>query len=803
MRKMFGVLLLAVIVSIFVSYDARAEEGRGWLGSSIIEISRFHQDPPSLAILCPGAVAPVRISSVASRREACIFGDSGGVRVARYYDAFQTLRYAISMRAETQFYELRGMCEGTSWCAYSQRFDMFISHDVNSSGETGTEIVDNFTRRLSRGMQDGDVYYFLPEEAERQSLFSRGTEVGALSLSSNGEWLALFIPHKGVARLSLTTRDIHWLEGYSFEPGYTAGDDDRGPFNTLAISNNGRVVAGTNRELGLVVYDITGSCGYRGNSALGQLSCPSQAVTDKRAGQPYSDTFVSRFTDDSKKLVAYSDSGEGIDKIFLTPTHYYQDSTPLYVAFGDSFASGEGEYEDKFYLPESSPSSKCHVSRRSYAYLLGASWGIPTINKACSGATSVEVKRVVHSVISAGEPPPSIMSIGMGGNDIDLVGKLKGCLGTGVCQWASTTGRANTVREIDRLLPDFISALSAIQNNTSAPLFVVGYPSVINSTPQATCDVVLGALLSREERQYFEESIQYLNTVLEYASRYAGATYIDVFDSFRGERLCDSSSSFMNGIRLGDDIAPIPFLQNYKAIGAESFHPTPEGHARLARELFNKLKGAWQKPRTNDMTPMSDPSDYWGSVEFGSGSFVTQMFNVSVTSDQVFTSQPSSITLPPGTLRPSSPVAVVVHSTPRQLASVTSQKDGSLYAEVSFPDDLDGYHTLHVLGTTPSGEKVDFYKPVVVANDGGYRGNLPRQGAVATQVTEGAGAQSGVEVSPRFDVPSEVSTAKSPTSGQDKSQKNIARWIPWVAIIVVLAVIVAGLVCILLRRRKV
>jgi lysophospholipase L1-like esterase len=395
-----------------------------------------------------------------------------------------------------------------------------------------------------------------------------------------------------------------------------------------------------------------------------------------------------------------------------TPVSAIPHNVP-YIAFGDSFSSGEGEISDAFYEPTTNTSTnRCHVSIRSYPFVLGNRRGVTTKNYACSGSRISGVEDVLRdsSILSS----EAIISLGIGGNDVDIMGKLKTCLGPGTCNWAKEGKRAATVNETNRLMPKLIELVEQLKQTNPSSLILVGYPSVINTDTNANCRFLVNALLSHDERKYMDESVHYLNDVLEDVANTTGVTFVDTENSLIGERLCDSSEISMNSVRIGEDIAPISFLQNLKIIGAESFHPTPLGHDRMAEAIDEQLNDEWKIDECIDCHASLTPAGYWF---LGASDRQVNAYQFTLNfllGNAIVSGYTHELAIGHGTFMPNSLVQLELHSEVQSLGSFQATGDGSLSGSFTLPQGQEGYHDLHLIGQDASGTDVDVYQTVYI-----------------------------------------------------------------------------------------
>ena len=719
----------------------------------------------------------VLIAGYSNEEVACIYGTDGGLRIAKYYNQNGQAIYGTSFSSDSKFYEIRGMCVEAEYCVYSQSTDTAVLYEPRGDGTYSGMYLDNFSRKLVKHTDDNGAYYTLNQEDSVP--ISAYSTLRAAALSPNGEWSAIEVAGSGLVRLDMRTGLYRWIAMQGIGDGSYSEDAPN-----LAVSNDGQSVAITGWYQGVGVYSIDETCGYEGVRPQNVSWCPVQNI-DQQLLPGFIYGYSPRFTGDGKRLSFVVEGAQGLRKEYFAPTGYGFPVNPKYLAFGDSFTSGEGELNDSFYIEgTNTQSNRCHVSNRSYPYLLSSYWEIVATNHACSGSRIPDVRAKSAIVLAEISASPSVMSLGIGGNDIDLVGKMKSCLGPGTCEWAKPGNRAATTSEMKRLLPSLISLISDLQSNTVAPMFLVGYPLVINPADTARCDLLIGNLLSKEERQYIDESIRYLNRTLETAAQFTDVSYINAQDAFQGERLCDTQESSMNGIRTGGDIAPIPFLQAYKVIGSESFHPTPRGHKRISEILIDKLGGLWEAPSCTGCIADTHVTDYWTAGATLAQLFVTRFAFDFIETNQTLAGEVVPVEFPEGTFSPNSTIKIEIHSEPKELLVTSAATDGSLNTEITLPKEFGGYHSVHAYGTSVSGEDLDIYQTIFVEPDPNAQKNasishsLERQGVAPSQL-QGARLKIAPSSATSFNIPavlglvSQNSQSKIPTASNDSNvQQN-------------------------------
>ena len=174
-----------------------------------------------------------------------------------------------------------------------------------------------------------------------------------------------------------------------------------------AITNDGRYVF---MDDGASLIDISGNCGftinpqaYTGSLDRNFITCPEYPLNPTSAAgyDAYHTSFYLAPDERSATYVLqpypYTSNQQEPKRITLSPKTNSVNGIE-YLALGDSYSSGEGDIGTKadgtnFYLPltDATPNT-CHISSRSYPFLLRDNWGIPSdqmYSVACSGAQVV------------------------------------------------------------------------------------------------------------------------------------------------------------------------------------------------------------------------------------------------------------------------------------------------------------------------------------------------------------------------------------------------------------------------------
>lgn len=443
-----------------------------------------------------------------------------------------------------------------------------------------------------------------------------------------------------------------------------------------------------------------------------------------------------------------------------------------YLALGDSFSSGEGEYsyrpETNFYK-SSTEYNLCHQSQLSYGYLLNATI-IPDAfgSVACSGAKMQDIsfsqsnsqqtyeknpqakgisyninEAKIKSLLLPGYidqrilldyTRPSVATISVGGNDAGFSNVVKACVLNKVIKpyvtkkgdviprtcYDNRDQREQLANSIDAQIPQLTKTFEAVRSGMSGDqrLYVVGYPQAISPDFTVRCDI--GTPVAWSERQFLVNFTYYLNEAIRLAAINAGAVFVDTSNAFvdgsKDYRLCgNQGESAMNDVERNGKSSRKPDDK----ISKESFHPTLFGHILMTRQI---------RQQTNDLTrPMNDPlpAEEWSTrVDDG---YRTQLVGDADKKTGKKTMPQENIA--PDTLYKTGAknsvqivqydaagnAHAVLFSDPVELGPLQVGPDGTISGDIVIPDDVPtGYHQLHIIYSTASGEEKDVYQYVFV-----------------------------------------------------------------------------------------
>lgn len=470
--------------------------------------------------------------------------------------------------------------------------------------------------------------------------------VNAIASSSNGKWLAFEVIDLGIMRFNMDTHEVKRISNVA--PRYGHGMN---PTMNLSISDSGEYIALGGYATPFMIFHATPSCGdtvvtdgmtHRTPIAV---PCPELSLYEHilKEVPGFSDAMNIRLNKDGSEMqfsaLAY----------YAGATRYRTEYTmrvpgdlprpPIkYLALGDSFSSGEGDADwtllflrDNHYLPGTDivgdaakgvPQERCHVSDRSYPFLLRTMMDIPVVKMksvACSGAKAendyfgngegylgqddrlinldavdLEIYRndaldgFVAGRIQQFEfvenYKPDVVTLTAGGNDANFGEIITACAGSGVCDYAaSLEGRKKVSDAINKQFTVLVDLYATAQRKSATTkVYAIGYPQFF-SAEHEECN--LNVRLEQSERVMVREAVVYMNDVIEAAAMAAGVRYIDIEGALGEHVLCGNQEAYVTGLARSGKLS-FNLVENF---GQESFHPNANGHRSIADAIHAAL----------------------------------------------------------------------------------------------------------------------------------------------------------------------------------------------------------------------
>jgi lysophospholipase L1-like esterase len=268
-----------------------------------------------------------------------------------------------------------------------------------------------------------------------------------------------------------------------------------------------------------------------------------------------------------------------------------------YVALGDSYTSGVG-IPDQIGIP-----AGCARSNHNYPTLVARYLKLDASlvrDASCSGA---KIANLVTSQttddgtnpaqLSALSADTALVTLGIGGNDLDFVGVLTRCVeldAPGIlihavrrtadvstpCRAHYTAGGTDQIRQgIQDAGTEIAAMLVRIHHLAPhARVYVVGYPDLLPADDGAACSRILG--ITAGDVGYLNSEEVQLNTTLEQRAQAAGESYVDTYARFRGHDACTAPATRW--------IEPLLQVEN-----AAAMHPNADGQHAIASAVEHAI----------------------------------------------------------------------------------------------------------------------------------------------------------------------------------------------------------------------
>jgi lysophospholipase L1-like esterase len=223
---------------------------------------------------------------------------------------------------------------------------------------------------------------------------------------------------------------------------------------------------------------------------------------------------------------------------------------------GDSYAAGP------LILPMTDPVT-CVRSALNYAHLLAQQLHVTTLRDVtCSSATTQNFANPQPGSVSGTAPPQynalrsdtTLVTVGIGGNDVGLVGLAESCINVfpppigKSCAAKYTAGGVDQYSQrIQAFAPTFGTVIDRIhQLAPNARVLMVGYPTAIRNGGCFPYQPLLGP-----DATYIQAKIDELNSVMAQQAAAHNATYVNIRTSSVGHDSCA-----LPGIRWLEGLVP-------------------------------------------------------------------------------------------------------------------------------------------------------------------------------------------------------------------------------------------------------
>lgn len=597
----------------------------------------------------------------------------------------------------------------------------------------------------------GEVTHNLPSAPYSHTIKDKNgrtieVDYDSISFSADGNWMLASLVNYGFARINTSTFE---MTVFGDVANYASASNTN--FAT-AISPDGRyaIYSSFNHRLAKI-FDLS-TCRLQSQSNIDYSNCSSRNLL------PYLNENISNF----RTLTSIRFNSNYTINTYLSTSfggnYFYHQYMMVaygqeiigyqYLGIGDSFASGEGAYSYKASTDTSD--NKCHLSLRSYPYLISSELGFGQYESvACSGAKIKDIvdeftnynnqhyqakgkqdKTYDIEILTSFLPgyriqkefitkySPNIITVSAVGNDIGFSDIIMRCVDTDTC-YSSYEDRIELLNSINtqfyRLTSMYDQLKSAGPPNIK--IYAIGYPQIAHTNGNCALNVHL----NNDEIKFSNQLISYLNQMIKIAAQNQGVFYVDVEQAFEGNKMCqtDSWNVAVNGLTNGNDMVNLPYIHG--PIGNESYHPNAYGHELLKSKILSITDNlSSPMPEPDPTKTMPDPSPSLDILKVPkSNRTIKTIKNITGTNGGVmevgktqFMRSPLGMAVSAGSI-----VKAWINSTPHYIGEFTATQNDDVELNFTLPDSIpSGFHTLHLYTKNTSGEEMDFFMTVFVIN---------------------------------------------------------------------------------------
>ncbi|CAA9489369.1 MAG: hypothetical protein AVDCRST_MAG67-1249 [uncultured Solirubrobacteraceae bacterium] len=256
-----------------------------------------------------------------------------------------------------------------------------------------------------------------------------------------------------------------------------------------------------------------------------------------------------------------------------------------YVALGDSYTAAP------LVLNQVGQPAGCGRSDHNYPSIVRRALGVAAFRDvSCSSATTEDM--TAPQSVTFGTNPPQfgalsadagLVTIGIGGNDVGLVGAATTCLQLGALAPTGTACRSNFARpgggdllaeQIAARAPRIAATLRGIHaRSPQARVLIVAYPAVAPRNGKGCYPLVP---LSDDDITYLDEMLRRTNAMIAEQAAANDAEYVDTYEESIGHDVCT-----LPGTRWFEGLIP--------TAPAYPLHPNALGEASMARSVLRVL----------------------------------------------------------------------------------------------------------------------------------------------------------------------------------------------------------------------
>ncbi|MFC7329633.1 SGNH/GDSL hydrolase family protein [Marinactinospora rubrisoli] len=263
-----------------------------------------------------------------------------------------------------------------------------------------------------------------------------------------------------------------------------------------------------------------------------------------------------------------------------------------YYALGDSYSSGDGADD---YLSGTAVDGGCWRSANAYPHLIAD--GLDLAGElgfvACSGQRGhamLEALGGADSQLDRVSRHTSLVTIGIGGNDLGFTSVLKACmLRVPLLESDACIGQEADIDErMHGFESTFENVLAEVRDRApDARVIVVGYPRLFTAKPDGmyytltpTDQTWLNTTIQRFNRQV-REAVAAFDAEIAEEGQVGSVEFVDVYDVLSGHEV-GAEEPWVNGVLLRD-------LSDGVTLDRSTFHPTADGQRAVSERVREQI----------------------------------------------------------------------------------------------------------------------------------------------------------------------------------------------------------------------
>lgn len=758
--KYIQLVALGLLVGLFdYSQTSAQQAAQGWMEGPLYVTETSPM--PNRQVGCMHEMASRTVTANGSAMEAsgqvCVVqGDRLSALHKNTYlgnDRWFNGVYAIKLPEEQRYVDLIDTGEQIEHSIYATESDTLVEVLVRGNA-TVLRILPNVSGALVPGRVHptyGIVEYGFDYSMSQEYTFapSQLSDVNNGTISTDGRFVYASLAEKNIdengdvsfGQLLIHKIDTQLRATEAFViPSAPTGSQ------ITAVSPSGRYVVAARSIIDTQDCRTNAETGYRVCKARSYAATLDSATGYDKVGVSNSENFVS---------VRFS---EGETSITIEPTNPLDNWVPSgkfyrisfvpqveYLALGDSYSSGEGDLGrqangQSYYINDTGGYEGCHLSSRSYPFLLGKALGdndMFTESVACSGALVLpdfygegrydgqsgenrdksvsdlaDAQRTALQNFTPGqirqlefvkEHRPKMLTFTGGGNDVGFADILEYCASSyqlfgkipinETCAFAKDEQlRSNLNGTIDTQYvfnKEFIEEIKRVSPETE--IYMVGYPQFVKSN--GTHCFRGSPLLNDDEIEFIRQSVVRLNNVLMRVASAADVYYIDIEDSLEAGQICQGSEYMTGPIRAIIDNNLNPRKDN------NMYHPNAAGHKKMAERIAKQIK---EKPG-------------YAIADIPAEENAAQVVRTAVLPSYAGVGSTHTVQVAPGTIKPGGTISGDAYSSKMHLGDYIADATGALTVSVTIPPELGiGKHLFTFTGLDVNDQPVQLQQFVYV-----------------------------------------------------------------------------------------